>query len=357
MSANSVFPPFGFTTRADSREYLAGMARNELSECQSMLPRLNARSREARSSGRPSLPRLETSFMPTCRRLSSGLVMLPPRASSRRPKLRLNAICCSSVICWSRNTSTAWRSIPASMAATSSGESGLAMSTPDTSPTNTGWIWRMDVFIVAGAYLEGAHCRQRPIMKLAFPFCAERLTGLHRRGGAAYALRCRCPRGAPALEKEEFHGTHAARQGMGSPHGPDAAVRPDAAPGRPPPHPRGDDTAGLPDAQGAEARGAHARADLRHARPHHPDDRPEPPLRRPPGGGDGGAHDPEHEGVRAAALRHVDRQAGHRPRDRAGAGPQPAGHDHRLRRQPHLYARRCRRHRLRDRHDPGAGRA
>ncbi len=98
MSANSVFPPVGFTMRAESSEYLAGIARNELSECQSMLPRLNKRTRESRSRGRPSRPRLETSFMPTGRRLSSGLVMLPPRASSKAPKLRLNTICCSSVI-------------------------------------------------------------------------------------------------------------------------------------------------------------------------------------------------------------------------------------------------------------------
>src|SRR5213594_1855420 len=77
---------------------------------------------------------------------------------------------------------------------------------------------------------------------------------------------------------EDFHGTHAARQGVGRAHGPDAAVRPDPAPDRPPPRPRGDDAAGLPDAQGAETSGAHAGAHLRDARPHHPDRRPEPPL-------------------------------------------------------------------------------
>ena len=93
MSANSVLPPEGCTTRADSSEYLAGIARNELSECHSRLPRLNRCTRESRSSGAPSLPRLDTSFMPSGSRLSSGLVTLPPRASSSGPKLRLNTIC------------------------------------------------------------------------------------------------------------------------------------------------------------------------------------------------------------------------------------------------------------------------
>ena len=41
MSANSVLPPFGFTTRADSSENFAGIGRNELSECHRQLPRLN----------------------------------------------------------------------------------------------------------------------------------------------------------------------------------------------------------------------------------------------------------------------------------------------------------------------------
>src|SRR5262249_61136555 len=34
--------------------------------------------------------------------------------------------------------------MPASMAATASGVSGLLMSTPVTSPTKTGWIWRIE---------------------------------------------------------------------------------------------------------------------------------------------------------------------------------------------------------------------
>src|SRR5262245_56960336 len=104
-------------------------------------------------------------------------------------------------------------------------------------------------------------------MKRSLSFDAERFTGLHSHGGAAYASRWSRPPKPddPALE-EESHGTHAARQGVGGAHGPDAAVRPDPAPDRPAPGPRGDDAAGLPDVEGLEAQGPHARADLRHAR-------------------------------------------------------------------------------------------
>ncbi len=49
-------------------------------------------------------------------------------------------------------------------------------------------------------------------------------------------------------------------------------------------------------------------------------------------------------------------QAGHRPRDRARARLQPARHDDRVRRQPHLDARRRRRYRVRHRHHAGARR-
>ena len=106
------------------------------------------------------------------------------------------------------------------------------------------------------------------------------------------------PRAGRFGAQEEFHGTHAARQGVGRAHGPDAAVRPDPAADRPPPHPRGDDAAGLPDAEGRQAQGADARAHLRHARPHHPHDRSGAPLRRPHGRGHGRAHVPQHEGLR-----------------------------------------------------------
>ena len=61
--------------------------------------------------------------------------------------------------------------------------------------------------------------------------------------------------------------------------------------------------------------------------------------------------------VRRHLLPDGRREPGHRPRDRPGAGPHPAGHDDRLRRQPHLDPRRLRRARLRDRHLRGRARA
>src|SRR5882724_4259566 len=44
---------------------------------------------------------------------------------------------------WSRKISTAYSSIPAWMAVTSSGLSGLQQSMPATSPRKTGWSWRI----------------------------------------------------------------------------------------------------------------------------------------------------------------------------------------------------------------------
>ena len=50
------------------------------------------------------------------------------------------------------------------------------------------------------------------------------------------------------------------------------------------------------------------------------------------------------------------RRAGHRPRHRSRAGAHAARHDDRLRRQPHVHARRVRRARVRHRHLAGARR-
>src|SRR5258708_12981872 len=88
MSANSVLPPFGLTTRADSSEYFAGIGRNELSECHRQLPRLNRCTRLSRGSGLPSLPRLGTSLRPVVSPASPSLAPVPPRPPSRSPNLR-----------------------------------------------------------------------------------------------------------------------------------------------------------------------------------------------------------------------------------------------------------------------------
>src|SRR6185437_7886307 len=61
--------------------------------------------------------------------------MLPPRGFSRSPKFSANAICCSSVMSWPWNTSTAYLSMPASISTASSLVSGLRKSMPETSPT------------------------------------------------------------------------------------------------------------------------------------------------------------------------------------------------------------------------------
>src|SRR4029078_10304026 len=107
------------------------------------------------------------------------------------------------------------------------------------------------------------------IMKQILTFASERFTGLHDESGAAWTARDPppAPRGRPTpprKDEEPFHGAHAARRGVGSAHGEDAAVRADPAPDRSPPHPRGHDPAGLPVAGGREGEGPYALAHLRH---------------------------------------------------------------------------------------------
>ena len=65
----------------------------------------------------------------------------------------------------------------------------------------------------------------------------------------------------------------------------------------------------------------------------------------------------ERQAVRARILRRVRQAPGHRPHHRPGAGLHPAGHDPRVRRQPHRDPRRVRRARLRHRHLRGRARA
>ncbi len=133
MSANSVLPSASGICRADRSEYLAGTSLNELSECQSMLPKPNRRRRSSRASTWLFLSRLEMSFSSMLTRRSSGAAMSPV-ASSSGPSDLLKASCWSSSIFWSWNTSTPNRSMPAWTASTSCGDSGRARSMPETSP-------------------------------------------------------------------------------------------------------------------------------------------------------------------------------------------------------------------------------
>ena len=148
------------------------------------------------------------------------------------------------------------------------------------------------------------------------------------------------------------------RQGLGRAHRRHAAERADAAVHRPAPHPRGDEPAGVRDAARARARRARCRSARSRTVDHIVPTRDQ---RRP-------FLDVMAEDMLSAierncrehghhAVRPGQRPAGDRPRDRAGAGADAAGDDDRLRRQPHLHARRVRRDRLRHRHVAGARRA
>ena len=86
-----------------------------------------------------------------------------------------------------------------------------------------------------------------------------------------------------------------------------------------------------------------------------------PPIARAPAGrsagrGDAPAPRAQLRGARHPLLRTGQRRAGHRARDRTGAGPHAARDDDLLRRLAHLDARRLRRHRLRHRDVAGPGR-
>ncbi len=61
--------------RAESSENFAGIARYELSECQSSLPRLNMRRRSSRASTLLSLSRFEMSAMSKDSRRSLSFMM------------------------------------------------------------------------------------------------------------------------------------------------------------------------------------------------------------------------------------------------------------------------------------------
>src|SRR5215207_1404931 len=149
MSANWGFPPLDGMLMACSSEYFAGTTVNEESECHSRLPMANSRRRSSRGYGVLFLSRLETSAKVVGRRVSLAARRLVPIACSISPRLRVKASCWASSIFCSRNTSTAYLSMPAWIAATSSLVSGRRMSTPSTSPAKHGPTWRMEMVIVS----------------------------------------------------------------------------------------------------------------------------------------------------------------------------------------------------------------
>ena len=170
--------------------------------------------------------------------------------------------------------------------------------------------------------------------------------------------RCR-PRWYPSTPnrrtgpRRHDHRTNARREDLGRARrrrGPGRARHPR---GRPPPRPRGHQPPGVHRAPRPRAAGPPAGQDGRHGRPLHPDHAARPADGRHAGGGpDQPARD------ELPRLRHPDprlrqRHPGHRPRHRARARADPAGHDDRLRRLPHGDPRRVRGARVRDRDQRG----
>ena len=147
------------------------------------------------------------------------------------------------------------------------------------------------------------------------------------------------------------------RKGLERAHRPETSERPDAAVRRPASDPRGHEPAGVRHAAGARVEGAVSRADDRDGRSHRADARSAAAVHGRHGGGHALGARAQLPRGRHAAVRPQQRLAGHRPRHRAGAGTDAAGDDDRLRRQPHVDARRVWRGRVRHRHVAGARRA
>ena len=170
---------------------------------------------------------------------------------------------------------------------------------------------------------------------------------------AAEQVSCDRSSGGPSWRWS--NGRNTGREGLGVPRGAPRGGRARPPLHRPPPAARGDQPAGLRRAAPGRAPGAPHRPHPGHRgpqRPHHarPDHRPGQPH-------PGRDAAPQLRGVRRHALPDGRRRAGHRARRRPAARAHPAGHDHRLRRQPHLDARGVRRARVRHRHLRGRARA
>ena len=165
-------------------------------------------------------------------------------------------------------------------------------------------------------------------------------------------IRCRLPSHGGPL------GPDTVRESLGAAHRPHAAHRADAALRRPAPRPRSDEPAGVRHAAAARlaasrSRSAPSRRSITSCRP----TASRRALRRRHGRAMTAAleRNCREFGIRLFGL--GERRPGHRARHRPRARPDPAGHDDRVRRQPHVDARRVRRGRVRHRHLAGARRA
>src|SRR5512137_1289071 len=159
MSANSVLPPLDGMERACSSEYLAGTTLNELSECHSRLPSEKSRVRLSRANTWLFTSRFDTSANVVGRRYSWRRPV--PIACSISPRLRVKASCWSSVSGWSWKTSTAYLSMPACTATTSSGDRGRVRSMPSTSAARQGPTWRKLTAPAVVVVMPG-ECSARP---------------------------------------------------------------------------------------------------------------------------------------------------------------------------------------------------
>ena len=129
---------------------------------------------------------------------------------------------------------------------------------------------------------------------------------------------------------------------------------------RPAPDPRGHDAPGVRRPAGQRPPRAPPGPHARRRRPQHADRRPVARHGRRQGSrGARTAGDarPQCEGARHPVLPDGRHQERHRPRRRPRTGPHAAGPHHRLRRQPHVDARRVRRPRPRHRHQRSRARA
>ena len=138
MSANSVSPPRSGMARASKSENFAGTGLYELSECHRRLPSWNRRWRSSRGSGLPSRSRFDTSLISAGMRPSCTLSPGTLKNGSSSPNSRVNAICCSFVMSWPRNTRTPNDRSPARCARDPAGRSGWRRSIPVTTPAKSG---------------------------------------------------------------------------------------------------------------------------------------------------------------------------------------------------------------------------